>query len=493
MTKFNKTLIYGTLALLSVSSCKKELNLTPVSSISTTSFWNTENDATGALYGMYVRFRNVTATNLFIWGESRAQDITASIGVDATNSRNFDNTLDATAAGPDWSTLYTVVNDANGILKNVPNIKFAVAANQNRILAEAHTMRAYCYFVLVRTWGAVPLVINPAEGYNPSVIYKERSAPADVFTLIKSDIDSALALYPDNTFMAGRNRWTKPGADALKGDVYLWTGKVLGGGSPDFTTALNALNEIGSSDVALLSDFSSIFDYTNKGNKEIIMASNFTEYEATGTFMANLYMYSGLPPNVSPTGKDSLGTLGGDNYWTISADTRSQFSYDDLRRAASFIDLYTADPITGLYTKFFLSVQRKFDGMIDNGVRNFLDDVVIYRYADVLLLKAEAENALNQDPSAEMNAVRARAFGSNFASHTFVNGTQEVNDSLILNERLLELLYEGKRWWDILRFNKGDELIPYFKTNPGSEYKFIWPLSLNILSLEPKTVQNPGY
>ncbi len=494
MTKSNKTLIYGLIALFSVASCTKQLELNPVSSISTTSFWKTENDATGALYGMYARFTSVTATYLFIWGESRSQDMKASTGVDATNSRNFDNSLDATAAGPDWSTLYTVVNDANGILKNVPNIKFTNQTNQNRILAEAYTMRAYLYFVLVRTWGAVPIVTDPTSGYNPSIIYKERSPIGDVFTLIKKDIDSAIALFPDNSFITGRNRWSKSGADALKGDVYLWTGKVLGGGAPDFTTALNALTEIGSSDVALLSDFSSIFDYDNKGNKEIIMASNFKEYEsASETFMANMYVYSGLPANISPATRDSLGVLGGDNYWTLTSDTRSKFSDDDLRKRASYIDVYGVDPATGLYTNYFATVQRKFDGMIDNGIRHFFDDVVIYRYADILLLKAEAENALNQDPSAEMNAVRARAFGSNFGSHTFVNGTQEVNDSLILNERLLELVYEGKRWWDILRFNKADELIPYFKTNPGSEYKFIWPLSLSILSLEPKTVQNPGY
>ncbi len=493
MTKFNKTLIYGSIALCSVSSCTKQLELKPVSSISTTSFWKTENDATGALYGMYARFRNVTATYLFIWGESRSQDMKASTGVDATNTRNFDNSLDATAAGPDWSTIYTVVNDANSILKNVPNIKFATQANQNRILAEAYTMRAYLYFVLVRNWGAVPLVTDPTSGYNPSSIYKVRSPIADVFTLIKKDIDSAIALFSDNSFITGRNRWSKPGADALKGDVYLWTGKVLGGGAADFTTALNALTEISLSDVTLLSDFTSIFDYSNKGNKEIIMASNFKEFESNETFMANMYVYSGLPANISPGARDSLGVLGGDNYWTLTEDTRSRFSDDDLRKRASYIDVYGVDPATGLYTNYFATVQRKFDGMIDNGIRHFLDDVVIYRYADVLLLKAEAETALNQDPSNDINSVRMRAYGANFSSHVFVNGTQEVNDSLILNERLLELLYEGKRWYDILRFNKASVLIPFFKSNPGSEYKYLWPLSLSILSLEPKATQNQGY
>ena len=493
MKKFNKIFGIWLIAFLSSISCTKEITLEPVSIISSSSFWKTENDATGALYGMYARFRGVTGGNLLIWGEARSQDMKKGYANDFNNARIFDNSLDLNIYGPDWSSLYQVLNDANLILKNVPNIKFISEDNKNRILAEAHTMRAFCYFLMVRTWGDVILVTEPTEGYDPSKIYKERSSVADVFILIKKDLDDALSLFPDNNFTTGRNRWSKPAANALTGDVYLWTGKVLGGGNADFTIALNALNEIESSDVALLTDFKRVFDYDNKGNKEIIIASNFLQNESGGTSMGSMY-FGSMPPNPSPTAAAAIGNVpGGQNYWTLSDETRFKFLDDDQRKDASFIELYTADPATGLYTILYGCIQKKFDGLVDAGSRYFLDDVIIYRYADILLMKAEAENALGQDPSADINKVRERAYGANFSNHVFVNGTKAQNDSLILNERHLELLYEGKRWWDILRFGKASELIPYFRENPGNEYKFLWPITLKTLSLEPKVSQNPGY
>lgn len=481
------------IAFLANLACTKQLELTPISSISTASFWKTEDDANGAVYGMYARLRGVTATSLYIWGESRSQNLKQSVGNDFTNIRNFDNTLDATAAGPDWSNIYQVVDDANYILTYVPGIEgFKSEASKNRLLAETYTMRAYCYFVMVKTWGGVPLVTEPTEGYDPSVIYKERAPVAEVFALIKQDIDQALSLFADNSFTTGRNRWSKPGTNALKGDVYLWTGKVLGGGDADFNVALTALNEIEGADVALLPDFNRVFDYDNKGNKEVIVANNFRRFETGGTFMANMYI-DAFPPNSDPASVAIIGSIGGANYWTPTDEVRAKFASDDLRKAASFTELYSADPGTGLYTQYYGGIQKKFEGLVEAGARYFLDDVILYRYADVLLMKAEAQNALGQDPSDAINTVRLRAFGSNFSSHVFVSGSKAENDDAILDERLFELMYEGKYWWDILRFDKATERIPYFTTNPGDTYKYLWPLSLSILSLEPKAVQNPGY
>lgn len=475
------------------TACTEQLNLDPISNISGTSFWKTPDDATGAVYGMYARLRGVTASNLFIWGEARSQIHKQSVGNDQANLRNFNNTLDPTVAGPDWSTLYKVVADANLILKNVPQIKgFTNEADKNRLLAEAYTMRAYCYFVMARTWGPVPLVTEPTDGYEPSVIYKERTPLEGIFALIKKDIDTAMPLFPNNDFITGRNRWSKPGANALKGNVYLWTGKRLAGGVADFNTALTALNEVDKADVTLLSDFSRVFDYDNKGNKEIIMANTFKRFESVETFMSFMYI-DAYPPNADPKSIARIGTIGGGTYWTLTDETRSKFGNDDMRKDASFVTVYQTDPATGAYTKFYGDIQKKFDGLVDAGTRYFVDDVVLYRYADILLMKAEAQNALGQDPSDAMNRVRARAYGANAKNHTFVNGSKAQNDDLILRERLLEFLYEGKYWWDVLRFDKATELVPYFKANPADKYKYLWPLSLSILSLEPKTIQNPGY
>lgn len=493
MKKLHKITIVIAIGLLLGISCTEEITLDPISTISSSSFWKTENDAQGALIGMYVRFRDVTSSQLFLLGEGRSQDMTQATGIDFTNTRLFNNTLDATVAGPDWNSIYTVMHDANLILKYVPGIKFASESNKNSILAQAYTMRAFLYFMAVRTWGEVPLVTEPTEAYDYKIINRERSSVAAVFALIKKDIDEAVKLFPNNTYPSGRNTWSMPAVKALKAEVYLWTGKRLAGGSADFTIALAALNDIETSDVLLLTNFATIFDYTNKGNKEIIMAANYKELESGETFMYNLYQSnSGLPTDISPAAKAAIGQLGGDNYWMVHAETRAKFTTDDLRKSASYLELFRKDALGG-YTVYFTTVQMKFDGVVISGVRRFYDDVVIYRYADVLLLKAEAKNALGQDPTADINKVRQRAYGANYAAHVFVNGTQAANDAIILDERCLELLFEGKRWWDVIRFGKAFELVPELRRFPGQNYRLLYPLSLNILSLEPLVKQNPGY
>lgn len=485
-------LIVILIATMPFLSCKKELNQEPVSSISAASFWKTENDATGALYGMYARFRNVTNTNLYLWGEARSQDMKQSIGNDFARIRIFDNTLDPTDAGPDWRTLYTVISDANLILQNVPKITFTKESDKNRILAQAYSMRAYCYFVIVRTWGAAPIVTEPTLSYDPDKLYKERSSVEDVFTLIKKDITNAMGLFPDNNFGSMRSMWSKPGLNALKGDVYLWTGKKLGGGPADFTIALAAFNEVAGSNVDLLPTFKNIFDYGNKNNKEIIMASNFTLNETTSTFMVNLGT-GRLPTDVSPATVNEIGISGGTAYWSLTDNTRSLFNSDDQRKDASYIDIYRRNPVTGLYTVFYLAAQRKFLGVADAGQQQFLSDVILYRYGGVLLLKAETENALNMDPTITINKVRMRAYQANYPAHAFVSGSKQYNDSIILDERLRETLFEGTYWWDIIRNDKATVRVPYFQANPTKTYKYLWPLSLEILSLEPKATQNAGY
>lgn len=89
----------------------------------------------------------------------------------------------------------------------------------------------------------------------------------------------------------------------------------------------------------------------------------------------------------------------------------------------------------------------------------FLDDVIIYRYADVLLMKAEAKNALGVDPSFELNQVRKRAYGTKYSGYELVSNSKEANDNAILKKRLFELAFEGKRWWDLVRFGKAFQLI----------------------------------
>jgi hypothetical protein len=482
-TKYKKTGLLS-LVLTFLVSCTDTLDLTPVSSITTGSMWTAEGDVEGVLNGAYAYLRSQATLNLFIWGEARSEVMTWSM---LAGTRGYDyyyyNTLSPTEAGPTWQGLYTTVNAANLIIKYTPGIAIPDEASKNKKLAEAYTMRAYLYFVMARTWGGVPLRTEPIEGYNAEVTQKPRASVEEVFQLIKSDLDKAISLFgSDNTFVTGRNRWSLAGANALKADVYLWTGKRLNGGNADFTTALAACNEVAKADVSLLPNFADLFEYGNKGNKEVIMAVGFKELETGVTDNYFTDMYSGpLAISEDPVNGEAIGknTTGG-VVWTVSDLVRNQFTDDDTRKNASFA-----------YLENYTYLIRKGRGTMISGIRYWTSDVVLYRYADVLLMKAEAKNALGQDPSEEMNQIRQRAYGAAYASHAFVNGSKVQNDEAILKERLLELVFEGKRWWDLVRFGKALEIVP--SLSGKSDYMLLWPIGLTVLSLEPQVTQNPGW
>lgn len=473
-----------------IVACNKALNVKPVSTITNASFWKTQDDVEGALNGMYVDFRNEAVLDLFVFGEARSGDMSSALAGSLGYDKYYNNTLNASNTGPTWYGLYRVVNDANLIIKYAPGINFASQSEKDNDLAQAYTMRAYAYFVMAKTWGGVPLRLTPTESYDPKTIQKPRASVQEVFQLIKFDISKALQLYPNNQYSSGRCNWSRPATNALKADVYLWTAKLMDGGTKDLDTALTAVDSVQQSDVQLLSDYRSIFNYNNKGNKEIIMAVHFQTLESPNNYYLNMFFHSSnITPDLRQGELDTIGPVGSNSnsVWQVAKFVRDQFSKDDQRRFGTFYEVYTKEG------KFYSSIATKGLGDIENGVRYFTDDVIIYRYGGILLLKAEIENALGMDPSAEINMVRQRAYGSDFGQHVFVSGTQEYNDSLILRERLLELTTEGKRWWDLIRFGKAFELDPSLQGMQGQKWILLFPIGQNIISREPLVTENPGW
>lgn len=468
------------------------MELTPISQISNASFWKTEVDATGALTGMYVRFRALEQ-DLYYLGEMRSQTLGNGVGGNYQNEfEMYNNTLTASSNMPNWQSFYAVIHDANLILKFVPGIKFSSEDKKNNILAQAHTMRAFCYFVMVRTWGDLPLVEEPTLGYDSKLVQKERSPKSEVFTLIKKDIEDALQLFPNNNFTTGRVTLSKPAAQVLKGQVYLWTAKKENGGTSDLNIALSALNEVTHTDVDLLDDYASIFSYDNKGNREVIFAVHHEDIE-TGDLQPYNHMWL-YPVYIPATIDDETKELlkGGNGYSVLEVEKhiQAQFTDDDQRKDASYRVIYAYPD--GVKT-YYSSLVYKYHGTLINGLRYWYDDKIIFRYGDVLLMIAEAKNALGQDPTQEMTLVRQRAYGSNYSAHVFVNGSKEDNDEAILRERLRETAFEGTYWWDLLRFNKIFELVPSLTDKVGKNYLELWPIVQSTLSLETKVKQNPGW
>jgi hypothetical protein len=345
---------------------------------------------------------------------------------------------------------------------------------------------------MARTWGGVPLVTEPTSGFDPSDTFRERADVGAVFDQIKSDLDEALSLYPNNAFPNCRCRWSQPGAKALKGNVYLWTAKRQGGGENDLQTALSALQDVRDANARLLENFGDVFEYQNKGNEEIIMAVHFEDNESGSMYNNTMYIRNDqILENLNQEAKELLGVGAGLNRWAPSETLRSQFTDDDSRKDETFVEAYTIDE-NGDST-FYASAVTKYRGTVINGVREFLDDVILYRYADVLLMIAEAKNGLGMDPSAEINAVRQRAYGDDFSEHEFVNESREANSEAILQERLRELSFEAKRWWDLVRFGEAFDKVPSLQGRSGEEYLMRWPIPEEVIIENSSIEQNPGY
>ena len=173
---------------------------------------------------------------------------------------------------------------------------------------------------------------------------------------------------------------------------------------------------------------------------------------------------------------------------------------DDVKdqRRATFVRVYSDNVghIPFNTTNYLGSILSKFVGRNNSGDIVNENNVPIYRYADVLLLLAEAKNNLGEDPSAEINQVRARAYGSNYnvAIHGYTNSTQANNAKAILDERYKEFIGEGKRWWDLLR--AGDNFVydeVASMTSNGTKKNIYLPISPAMIADDNTLVQTPGY
>ncbi|MNR99445.1 SusD family protein [compost metagenome] len=480
-----KILLYSILftGLSLLSSCEDDLNLQSESVITSDSFWKTEDDAKAGVNGMYFTFRGLTQQNYYLLGGARSAEVTSGVQSPLNYANYYNNNLTPQNIDVDWSGLYTVIQHANLILKYVPTIPFSptTTKEQKRYIAQAYSMRAMAYFIMARSWGGVPIVTKPTENTNQNEYIIPRNTIEETFAFIKSDIDLAIANYPDANII--KSQMSLASAYALKADVYLWTAKQLGGGSADFNTALDAINTIPAG-FSLLPNFKDVFTYGNKGNAEVLFTVRYslTDVQSSLSDNWNSFMFVGpsdFAPLSAATAIETFGTLGvGTGNAGISRlqpdITRFNFSATDTRKSATYLTLYNGPlpVVTGLV---------KYNGIVDGTVRRFVSDIIIYRWADILLMKAEIKNALGQDPSAEMNQVMQRAD----ASASFTNGSQAANDEAILKERLKELAFEGKSWWDIVRFNRTD-LVPSMTGK-----KVLFPISQNTINFNPKITQNP--
>lgn len=494
-------------ALASFSSCKKQLEeVVPQDAIST-QLVLTDANATQTLYiGVYARLRAYNGV-LFNLGEMRS-DIWAdgifTESADPTSQQLYTHNISAlNVPYANWGAFYNLIYTINNAIYVLPKSP-VTEPNKTRWLAEMYGLRAYVYYTMLKTWGGVPLTTEPVVTINNAAeTYKARSTEAEVMAQVKNDIEQSLQLFGISNAFSSGNRvfWNRIASLTLKGDVFLWSGTNMGGGNPDFTTAKNVLQEVKNLEGATLrlnAAYADIFDPAKKANNaEIIFSLNYESGQATqgtfGIFTINSVQSSSysLAQAPTPTVNIVYPYVNGANRVGMNQTmiTRLTNGPADQRIAGSIRVMYATaapHPVRGV-------LLSKWLGSVAGTAQVYNNDFPVYRYADVLLLLAEAKTKLGESPAAEINQIRQRAYGS--SAPAFTNGLITDNLNAILEEYLREFIGEGKRWWALRR--AGDSYVyaairPLY-LSPTTTAKLLLPISQAMINNDPLLKQTSGY
>lgn len=501
--------------LFSQTACDL-LDTTPQDFFGSGNFWNNTAQVNGYMNGLHNDLRN-SYQMFYVLGEARGGTQRTGVGSLGTsldmeqvklNLINKDNT-----GISNWYGLYSRIMQVNLFLDNVENrCEFLSDADRKYFLGQAYGLRALYYFMLYRTYGGVPIVktVDLLTGQiSADKFYVPRNTPKETLDFIKEDINKSEASFASNVTIK-KTMWSKYATLMLKAEIYMWAAKVTTGnqaatGNADLTTAKDALQQV-TGKFSLLPNFSEI--YSKKSNDEIIFTLHFSDTEATNWASLFLYASADVSKLVDKNGNalgDVLNLRGNGGPLRHEWKPSFWYSYDekDSRRDASFLQYFAGSD--------FGIVLKKCVGSINStNNRVFDSDVIVYRYADVLLMMAEIENSLTGKSATYINQIRERAYGSNYsAAVAHVDGTFAENELAILKERDKEFVWEGKRWFDVVRMHDANKKSLVFSADANypttvggtaspllssaDAHKVLWPVDVNTLNINPLLEQTPGY
>ena len=414
-------------------------------------------------------------------------------GLETIQAANFITQSDNGMALYMWRSPWVGIGQCNILIQALEGQELPPGSLKERSLAEAYFLRAHYYFILVRLYGGVPLRLKP---YNPGESTDiARATAEEVYAQIMVDCQRAINMLPakhdydaDNVGRASRDAALTMMADVLltlapsHSDYYAKVASLC-----DQVTALGydlaGCSYEGNFDATVNNGPESIFEVQFSGN---------TEYD----FWGNNPQSSWLSTFMGPRNSDFVAGSYGWNQPT--QEFVDQYEPGDLRKDLTV--LYEGCPdfdgkqyksnysYTGYNVRKFL-VPKSISPEYNTNPQNF----VVYRYADVLLKKAEALNEQGQTAQAcePLNIVRQRAGLANVA-----NMTQDAMREKIIHERRIELAFEGHRWFDLIRIQNGDYAINFLhgigKSRVTKE-RLLFPIPQTEMDANSLMVQNPGY
>lgn len=460
-----KILVLASLATLLMTSCGDSFfDLEPASSVTIDKVYKTASDYNVAVIGCYAKLQS--QVNFYTeCCEYRSDNLSLGAPTAGTQDRyDIDHFTEKPSNGilsSYWANFNNNVYRCNLLLDQIDGANFAENLKK-QYKGEAMFIRALNYFNMYRIWGGVPAtkhVVSAAEALKVA-----RYSDEQMFDLIAGDLKEIVDnnYLPENYSSADMGRATSGAAKALLGKVYLTFHK--------WTEAKDILSQL-IGKYQLVSPIAQVFNVDNKNNNEIIFAVHFNkEIEGEG----HSYWY-----NLTNASDDTNQT----------SSLLNTFPTGDTRK----------DLITYVQVEKTVRLMNKFYDTKSPTFKTVGNDQILLRYADVLLMYAEALNEIQYDASEGslalkyLNAVRQRAGISNLTAKQLP--TQEKFRKGILVERQREFPYEGQRWFDLVRMGFAKSVM----AENGVEikdYQLLFPIpQQEIEKVGNKSIlwQNPGY
>ncbi len=469
------------------AGCTDMLTETTRSQITTNTFFRTASDANAALAGVYepLASGNLIDTDLQ-WALNASDDATR-VGPEEENANITSLTRVAwDARNPyvtnPYSAFYRVITRANLVLERVPGIPMD-EAQKAQILAQAKFLRALGYFYLVRLYGDVPLVTTTEQQLTGG---QTRAPKEEVFAQVLKDATEAEAALPATWPSGGQGRATKGAANALIADFHVW--RSTAEAKYEWAAAAAAAKKVIDSGVhSLVPNYIDAFLPGSQNRPEEV-------FEVQSSTIANGPELD-IAQWTRPRAMDPNGAGGWATYtplqWFMdtypAGDYRKEVTYFTTSRTASGATVTFAPHID------------KYRPTVKPGNEDV--NYPIYRYADVLLMYAEAVNELGQpDVAAQfINRVRARARNADGAVRAqpadLPVQSQAATREAIFQERQWELAHEGKRWFDMVRRGPAYFLASLAKDPTATDEQatdMLWPIPQTQIDLNPQLTPNPG-
>jgi hypothetical protein len=466
-----KSYIFILSVLLSATffSCS-DLDLVPIGQIADSNFPKTDDDAIAVTTAIYQPNVGISTSLGY------AIDLTSELETNGENPNSGGALLGKMQWEPSnsyvgslWNALYNILTRANDVVDKVAPSELITPALRTRLTGEAKFLRAYAYFYLVQLWGEVPLVLHNLDGD-----HIPRTPVNEVYEQIVSDLKDAADALPVYTSYADadRGRASKGAALGYLSKVYLVWGQT--DDSADGATRKQRFAEsVRYADLvtgySLEEEFLANWDISNPNGKEVLFAVQHLQGQAAatsgGNHLVHCSFYGGLSNSLFPhvystnyyekdaTGKVILSTIA--NKWYNDFDDRDQ------RKRGTYLKEYRISE-DSVFVYDYPRYRKYVDTTHINTTATTIDiNRTVIRYAEVLLLKAEAINERDGAPNAEayeaINQVRRRAFRQPLSGASDIADLPAGLDysgfkARIQQERVFELTYEQNRTTDLIRW-----------------------------------------